>query len=369
MPSRRTAGTVVLAVLMFGGAASIALRDRPFRHPQPVIVSTPEVREQQAGNAQQQAAVSNPGQDENTGDGSADGPSIIQVTPKTGDSENVIIIRDPTTIGQDPRLAHIPDRRLIEQSDNGPLPRRGEDGRRPFDAYARPWSGTRGARVAILIGGLGLSQTGTQNAIAALPSTVTLAFAPQGNSIGRWMQTARREGHEIMMQVPLEPFGYPQVNPGRNTLIAGDTPADNLDRLHWALGRTTNYTGVVNYMGGRFLSDPAAMDPIMQDLADRGLLFLDDGSAARSVAADLARRKGVPFTAADFSIDTEQNRGAILKRLDELERTARAKGFALGTGSAFNATVSAVSGWINEASKRGIEIVPVSALAHDPERK
>lgn len=369
MPSRRTAGTVVLALLMFGGAASIALRDRPFRHPQSVIVSTPEVRDRDDGNEQRNAAVADPRQNQNTGDSSSSGPSIIQVAPKTGESDNVIIIRDPATIGQDPRLAHIPDRQLIEQSDHGPLPRRGEDGRRPFDVYARPWSGTRGARVAILIGGLGLSQTGTQNAIAGLPSSVTLAFAPQGNSIGRWMQTARREGHEIMMQVPLEPFGYPQIDPGRNTLIATDTPADNLDRLHWALGRTTNYTGIVNYMGGRFLSDPAAMDPIMQDLADRGLLFLDDGSAARSVVPDLALRKGVPFTVADFSIDSEQNRGAILKKLDELERTARAKGFALGTGSAFNATISAVSAWINEASKRGIEIVPVSALARDPERK
>lgn len=359
----------MLAVLMFGGAASIALRDRPFRHPQPVVVSKPEIRELATSEPRIEAAAAEPRQDGTTGNNNPTGPSIIQVTPKTGDSDNVIIIRDPSALGQDPRLAHIPDRRLIEQSDNGPLPRRGADGRRPFDVYARPWSGARGARVAILIGGLGLSQTGTQNAIAALPSTVTLAFAPQGNSIDRWMQTARREGHEIMMQVPLEPFGYPQVDPGRNTLIAADSSADNLDRLHWALGRTTNYTGVVNYMGGRFLSDPVAMDPIMQDLADRGLLFLDDGSAARSVATDLAQSKGTPFATADLAIDTEQNRGAILKKLDELERTARAKGFALGTGSAFNETVSAVGAWINEASKRGIEIVPVSALAHDPERK
>ena len=70
----------------------------------------------------------------------------------------------------------------------------------------------------IVIGGLGLSQTGTQQAIAKLPPEVTLAFAPQGNSIGRWMQEARRKGHEIVMQVPLEPFDYPNVNPGRNTL-------------------------------------------------------------------------------------------------------------------------------------------------------
>ena len=55
------------------------------------------------------------------------------------------------------------------------------------------------------------------------------------------------------MQVPLEPFDYPAVDPGRNTLTVTADAADNLARLHWALSRTTNYTGVMNYMGGRFV--------------------------------------------------------------------------------------------------------------------
>jgi uncharacterized protein len=63
-----------------------------------------------------------------------------------------------------------------------------------------------------------------------------------------------------------------------------------------------------------------------------------------------------------------QDRGAILKKLDELERTARAKGFAIGTGSAFAVTVDAVASWVKEAKKRGIEIVPISAVATDPEK-
>ena len=74
--------------------------------------------------------------------------------------------------------------------------------------------------------GLAVSQTGTQEAIEKLPAEVTLAFAPQGNSIGRWMQAARRKGHEIFMQVPLEPFDYPNVNPGRNTLTVAATPEE-----------------------------------------------------------------------------------------------------------------------------------------------
>ncbi|TGV30022.1 divergent polysaccharide deacetylase family protein, partial [bacterium M00.F.Ca.ET.168.01.1.1] len=98
--------------------------------------------------------------------------------PKAG-----IVIRDPSALGQNLKVAHLPDRALIEASDSGPLPIRSADGRRPFDVYARPWSGSRGARVAIVIGGLAVSQTGTQAAIAKLPAEVTLAFAPQGNSI------------------------------------------------------------------------------------------------------------------------------------------------------------------------------------------
>jgi polysaccharide deacetylase 2 family uncharacterized protein YibQ len=98
------------------------------------------------------------------------------------------------------------------------------------------------------------------------------------------------------------------------------------------------------------------------------LLYLDDGSTARSLAQDLALKDRVPFASGDTIIDTERDRGAILKKLDQLEATARARGFALGTGSAFDVTVDAVTSWVAEAKKRGIEIVPVSAVAVDPEK-
>ena len=284
------------------------------------------------------------------------------------DSQSVLVIRNPTALNQDTRTAHLPDRALIEDSQYGPLPVRSADGRRPFDVYARPWSGARGARVAIVIGGLGLSQTGTQAAIERLPSEVTLAFAPHGNSIDRWMQAARRDGHEIVLQIPLEPFDFPAVNPGRDTLTLDSGAGENIDSLLRTLGRITNYVGVMNYMGARFTADEAAMSPLMAELGRRGLMYLDDGTSARSVAERLAPGNGVPFAAAEITIDASRDRGAILERLDDLERTARAQGFAIGTGSAFDTTVEAVTSWVTEARRRGIEIVPISALANDPGR-
>src|SRR5690606_34327333 len=215
-------------------------------------------------------------------------------------------VRDPSAVQQTPLTAHLPERALVEDSEFGPLPKRAADGRRPFDVYARPWSGARGARVAIVVGGLAVSQTGTQAAIAGLPAEVTLAFASGGNSIDRWMQEARRKGHEILMQVPLEPFDYPSVDPGRNTLTVDAPPRENIERLHHSLTRTTNYTGVMNYMGGRFVADRAAMSVLMDELAARGLMYVDDGSTARSLGPELAQSYKGPFAVADTAIDQER---------------------------------------------------------------
>ncbi|PTE06756.1 divergent polysaccharide deacetylase family protein [Mesorhizobium helmanticense] len=357
-----TAALVVLAVIGVSGA--IALRDKPFRKPEVIAVSTPKVTTA-AAPATEPAAAPKAEAAPKTG-----GPQIIHVETEEGDAppKAAIVIRDPSAIGQNLKIAHLPDRALIEAGDTGPLPVRAADGRRPFDVYARPWSGARGARVAIVIGGLAVSQTGTQAAIAKLPAEVTLAFAPQGNSIGRWMQAARQSGHEIVMQVPLEPFDYPNVNPGRNTLTIAASPDENLKSLRWALSRTTNYTGVMNYMGARFSADATAMGPFMAELGKRGLAYVDDGSSARSLAPELALKDGVPFVAGDTAIDAVQDRGAILKKLDQLEATARAKGSAVGIGSAFDLTVDTVASWVIEARKRGIEIVPISAVAIDPQK-
>lgn len=351
-------GLCVLAVV--GASAAIALRDKPFRVPEVAVVAKPEVATVQA--PAQLPAKSVPAAPQSRG-----GPAIIHVNPPAGES-GVVVIRDPAAVGQNAHVAHLPEKALIEDSASGPLPIRAADGRRPFDVYARTWSGARGARIAVVIGGLGLSQTGTQSAIGKLPPEITLAFAPQGNSLGRWMQAARREGHEIVMQVPLEPFDFPNVNPGRNTLTIDGSTEENLKNLRWTLSRTTNYTAVMNYMGARFSTSPEAMGMLMAELGKRGLGYVDDGSSARSLAPELALKNGVPFAAGDAIIDEVQERGAILDKLDQLERTARAKGFAIGTGNAFDVTVDAVASWASEARKRGIEIVPISAVASDPER-
>ena len=295
-----------------------------------------------------------------------DGSVVTKFTPKQRDGDGPVVIDAGAQSPQDAGNADIPDPALIEETADGKLPIVASDGTRPIDRYARPWSGARGTRIAIVVGGMGLSQTGTQRALDTLPEDVTLAFAANGNSLFRWMPLARRGGHEILLQVPLEPFDYPENNPGRLTLVSKDSAAANLKRLHESMSRMTNYTGIMNYLGGRFLADPEALAPVMKDISDRGLLFLDDGSSTQSLSAAYSKAYASPHAFADLVLDQEVSKAAVLKKLDELERIALRQGAAIGVASAFDESVDAVTQWVREAQGRGIEIVGVSVLADVP---
>ncbi len=291
----------------------------------------------------------------------SDGNVVSVFSPKDR-TDNAPVLMTGQTVGQDPRMAMRPNEELLEESPFGRLPIISADGLKPMDQYARPWSGARGTRIAIVVGGLGLSQTGTQKAIKELPAEVTLGFAATGNSLQRWMQEGRREGHEVLLQIPFEPFGYPGTDPGPDTLLVSDPAKINLERLHRSMAKITNYTGVMNYLGARFMADDKALEPVLRDVGQRGLLFLDDGSSAQSRTGIIAKAVSTPIGFADLQLDDQVNDAAILRKLDDLERIARRNGSAIGVASAFDESVAAISKWSVEAAARGIEIVGVSAL-------
>ncbi|UHS57729.1 divergent polysaccharide deacetylase family protein [Agrobacterium vaccinii] len=293
-----------------------------------------------------------------------DGNVVSTFSPRQREGDGPVLMTGQT-YGQDPRLAAQPNEDLLEDTAFGRLPKVSADGLRPMEQYARPWSGARGTRIAIIVGGLGLSQTGTQKAIRDLPPEVTLGFAASGNSLQRWMQEGRREGHEILLQVPFEPFGYPGTNPGPDTLLVAGPAKLNLERLHRAMGKITNYTGIMNYLGGRFMADEKALEPVIKDIGQRGLLFIDDGSSAQSKSGPVTKALSTAAGFADLQLDDQVNENAILRKLDDLERIARRNGTAIGVASAFDESIGAISKWSVEAAARGIEIVGVSALVSE----
>ena len=144
--------------------------------------------------------------------------------------------------------ALLADPALIENTPLGPMPRIADDGRKPMTAYAAPAAAGK-FRIAIVMTGLGLSAKATQAAITGLPSAVTVGVLPYASDAPRWLSAARAAGHEVVLQVPMEPFDFPDSDPGPHTLRAGSVTNANAERLNWALTRFTGYAGVTNLLG------------------------------------------------------------------------------------------------------------------------
>jgi len=259
-------------------------------------------------------------------------------------------------------LTPAPDPALIKAGKNGPLPIVAADGRTPLQVYARPYKSTGRPRIAIVVGSLGLSQATTLAAIQQLPGGVTLAFAPYGRNLQDYVNQARAAGHEVMLQVPMEPMDYPTNDPGPHTLLTSLTIHRNLQRLDWLLGRFTGYVGVVNFMGGRFTAADTHLSPVLEAMRDRGLMFLDARASSTSVAKDVAGQIGLYVAANDRVLDAIASRSAIDARLLELERLANASGGAVGIGFPYPVTIERLAQWTRAMGDRGFDLVPISAL-------
>jgi len=255
------------------------------------------------------------------------------------------------------------DQRLLEKSRYGMIPVVAADGLKPFTAYAAEADRARAAKipvVAIVIGGLGVGAAKTTEAIMKLPAAVTLAFTPYGSDPTKLAERARAQHHEILLQIPMEPFDYPDNDPGPQTLLTTLGSEQNLDRLYWHLSRFQGYAGIANFMGGRFVVTDAAMQPIIREAAKRGLGFLDDGSAPHSVASTLASGQSVPFARADLSIDAVPTAAEIDRALAKLESLAKERGTAVGVAAALPVSIERIGVWIKALEGHGIMLVPLT---------
>jgi polysaccharide deacetylase 2 family uncharacterized protein YibQ len=307
-------------------------------------------------------------------------PAAKSATPQTaaGEQKTVTIIdgssgaRHDVTVSSDgpdkvaaegaPAMMAAVDPRLLEKSRYGMIPVVA-DGLKPFTAYAAEADRARAAKmpvVAIVVGGLGVGAAKTTEAIMKLPAAVTLAFTPYGSDPTKLAERARAQRHEILLQVPMEPFDYPDNDPGPQTLLTTLGAEQNIDRLYWHLSRFQGYAGIANFMGARFVVTDAAMQPIIREAAKRGLGFLDDGLAPRSVAATLATSQGVPFIKADSTIDAVPTLAEIDRALAKLEDLAKERGTAVGVASALPISIERIGVWIKALESHGIMLVPLT---------
>lgn len=298
-------------------------------------------------------------------DAAALGTTTIDIINGTTGAREQVTIPAPTRDQEPPAGATI-DQKFVEITPQGPLPKIAADGVRPADAFAQPFSPIPGKpdapRIALIVGGLGVSAKATTDAIAKLPGAVTLAFIPYGSDAAL-VARARGTGHEVLLQVPMEPFDYPDNDPGPETLLTSLTPQQNTERLHWLMSRFQGYVGLIDMMGARFTASEQAFAPVLRETAQRGLIFVDDGANPRSVAGRIAGANNLPFAQAEVILDSVPTPNEIDRALGRLEATARQRHVAVGIASALPVSIAHIAKWAKSAASRGLLLVPITAVA------
>jgi uncharacterized protein len=259
------------------------------------------------------------------------------------------------------------DQRITEATRHGLIPKIGPNGARAAEVYAQPVKPLPGKpnapRIAIVIGGLGISSSLTAAALSELPGPVTFAVPPYGRELDALVTRMRGAGHEVLLQVPMEPFDYPDNDPGPQTLLTTLGAEQNAERLRWLMSRFQGYVGITNYMGARFTATEHALAPVLHETAKRGLIYFDDGSSPRSLAGQIAGANNLPFAHAGVVIDAVPTPIQIDRALGRLETIARESGVAVGMAHALPASLAQIAKWAKAAAKRGLLLVPISAVA------
>jgi len=230
-------------------------------------------------------------------------------------------------------------------------------------AYARPFDAADPRpRVAVVVTGLGMNRAATALAVG-LPGEVTLAFSAYAADLDEWMAKARAAGHEVLLELPMQPANYPNDDPGPRALLTEIEPDANLPRLRWLLARFAGYVGVTDQMGSGFAVSEPHLVPVMTELKRRGLLYLDRQAAIADGPGIIAARVGLPRLAADIQIDAEPSRAAIVGRLNDLKERARRDHEAVALAEPYPLSLTLVKQWLAGLESAGIVAAPLSALA------
>jgi polysaccharide deacetylase 2 family uncharacterized protein YibQ len=300
----------------------------------------------------------------------ANSKTVTIINGETGARQEMVVPGEAN--GAVPRDITPADQKFVEMTPRGPIPKIAADGTRPAEAFARPVKPIPGKpdapRIALIVGGLGVSAGLTADAIGKLPGAVTLAFMPYGADVDQLVSRARGAGHEVLLQAPMEPFGYPDNDSGPQTLLTSLTPEQNIERLYWLMSRFQGYVGIAGAMGARFTASEQSFGPILHEIARRGLIFVDDGSNPRSVAGRVAGAGNLLFAKTDAVLDSVPTPVEIDHALGRMEMAAREHGAVVGMASALPVSIERIARWAKGAESRGIQLVPISAIALKPKQ-
>lgn len=215
-------------------------------------------------------------------------------------------------------------------------------------------------RIAIVIDDMG-EDVRLAKGLAGLDIHITFSIWPNSSHVKKTIAIARENGNEIMIHLPMQPKGYPKVNPGADALLMGMTAEQIQKIVQAAESKVPGARGLNNHMGSRFTEDYYGMKQVMGELKKKKLFFLDSRTTPKSSGTRAAKNVGVTAYERNIFLDNVKNISAIKYQLSKTAEIAKKVGQAIAIGHPNHETLKAIRQWAKE-NKGKVRVVPVEQL-------
>ncbi len=237
----------------------------------------------------------------------------------------------------------------------------------PKETPAKPVTGppAKDPKIALIIDDIGYNRR-IADKLLTLDAKLTFSILPGTPYNKSIAEKAFKNGTEIMLHLPMEPFEYPEVNPGPGALLTSMSPDILIRQLKENLNVSPYIKGVNNHMGSKMTTISTQLYQIFTVLKKKDLYFIDSATTNQSLCKPSARLLKIPFAQRDAFLDHNQNREDIIKQLNYLVRLAKRHGRAVGIGHPYNITYEVLQEMIPQIKKQ-VKIVPASEIVAIPE--
>ena len=216
-------------------------------------------------------------------------------------------------------------------------------------------------RLTIIIDDLGHNFEAARRFIE-LELPLSFAVLPQRTYSKRIAELAREKGREVMLHLPMEPYDYPETNPGPGAILAHMTKQELIDMLEKDLASVPQAIGVSNHMGSFLTSEKEVMETVMGYLKVNDLFFVDSLTAPDTVAYKVAKKMDVKAARRTMFLDNIQDVQAITENIMLMAEKSRKIDGLIAIAHPYPTTYEAFKLALPRLRENGIEVVPISEL-------
>ena len=216
-------------------------------------------------------------------------------------------------------------------------------------------------QLAIVIDDIGYDLAAV-NRLLGTKIPITFAILPHCPYSAQAAEKAHEAGREILLHLPMEPYGYPEKNPGEGAMYLSMSREELKMEIERDIRSVPHIIGANNHMGSRFMEDGALVEVILDSLKNHNLFFVDSMTTSHSKGSAVAKKVGIGHATRDVFIDNGQNFDETFGILNDIIDTRDDWTSLTLIGHPHNSTIEAIEQAVPLLKQKGIRVVPVSRM-------